>query len=76
MAKSLERLLLDRYLATRCLKGLLGDLLQAIDHVNHIINERASENFDAAMQNEALANILHSGNRSVVETRVKLPNFS
>ena len=37
MAKSLERLLLDRYLETRCLKGLPGDLLQAIDCSNHII---------------------------------------
>ena len=27
MAKSLERLLLDRYLETRCLKGFPGDLL-------------------------------------------------
>ena len=39
-------------------KCLPGDLLQAIDHINHIINERASENLDAAMQNEALANFL------------------
>ena len=58
MAKSLERLLLDRYLETRCLKDLPGDLLQAIDRINHIINERASENLHAAMQNEALANFL------------------
>ena len=50
-----EKLLLDRYLKTRCLKGLPGDLLQAIDH---IIYERTSENSDAAMQNEALANFL------------------
>ena len=55
MAESLERLLLDRYLKTRSLKGLPGDLLQAIDH---IINERSSENLDAAMQNKALANFL------------------
>ena len=55
MAKSLERLLLDRYLETRSLKGLPGDLLQAIDH---IINERSSENLDAVMQNKALANFL------------------
>ena len=47
-----ESLLLDRYLE-RSLKGLPGDLLQAIDH---IINERSSENLDAAMQNKALAN--------------------
>ena len=58
MAKSLERVLLDRYLETRRLKDLPDDLLQAIDHINHIINERASENLDAAMQNEALANFL------------------
>ena len=58
MAKSLERLLLDRYLETRCLKGLPGDLLQAINRINHIINERASENLHAAMQNKALANFL------------------
>ena len=58
MAKSLERLLLDRYLETRCLKGLPGHLLQAIDCTNHIINERISENLHAAMQNEALANFL------------------
>ena len=37
-------------------KSLPGDLLQAIDNINHIVNERASENLDAAMQNEALAN--------------------
>ena len=55
MAESLERLLLDRYLETRSLKGLSGDLLQAIDH---IIHERSSENLDAAMQNKALANFL------------------
>ena len=55
MAESLERLLLDRYLETRSLKGLPGDLLQAIDH---IINERSSENLDAVMQNKALANFL------------------
>ena len=55
MAESLERLLLDRYLETRPLKGLPDELLQAI---NHIINERSSENLDAAMQNEALANFL------------------
>ena len=35
-----------------------GDLLQAIDRINHIINERTSENLHAAMQNEALANFL------------------
>ena len=58
MAKSLERLLRDSYLETRCLKGLPGDLLQAIDRINHIINERTSENLHAAMQNEALANFL------------------
>ena len=58
MAKSLERLFLDRYLETRCLKGLPVDLLQAIDRINHIINERTSENLHAAMQNEALANFL------------------
>ena len=39
MAKSLKRLLLDRYLETRCLKGLAGDLLQAIDRINHIMSE-------------------------------------
>ena len=55
MAESLERLLLDRYLETKSLKGLPGDLLQAIDH---IINERSSENLDAEMQNKALANFL------------------
>ena len=58
MAKSLERLLLDRYSETRCLKSLPGDLLQAIDRINHIIIERTSENLHAAMQNEALANFL------------------
>ena len=58
MAKSLERLLLDRYLETRCLKGLPGDLLQAINRINHIINERTSENLHAAMQNEEIANFL------------------
>ena len=56
MAKSLERLLLDRYLETRCLKGLPCDLLQAIDRINHIINERTSENLNPAMQNKALSN--------------------
>ena len=40
---------------TRCLKGLPGDLLQAI---NDIINERTSENLHAAMQNKALGNFL------------------
>ena len=45
-------------MVTRCLKGLPGDLLQAIDHINHIINERTPENLHAAMQNEALANFL------------------
>ena len=55
MAESLERLLLDRYLETRFLKRLPGDLLQAIDH---IINERTSENLDAALQNKVLANFL------------------
>ena len=58
MAKSLERLLLDRYLETKYLKGWPGYLLQAIDHINHIINERTSENLHAAVQNEALANFL------------------
>ena len=57
-AKSMERLLYHRYLETRCLKDLPGDLLQAIDHIDHIINERTSENLHAAMQNEALANFL------------------
>ena len=58
MAKSLERLLLDRYWETRCLKGLPGDLLQAIDGINNIIDERTSENLHAAMRNKALANFL------------------
>ena len=58
MAKSLEKLLLDRYLETRCLKDLPGHLLQAIDCTNHIINERTSENLHAAMQNVALAHFL------------------
>ena len=58
MGKSMERPLLDRYLETRCLKGLPGDLLQAINCINHIINERTSENLHAAMQNKALANFL------------------
>ena len=58
MAKSLQRLLLDSYLETRCLEGLPGDLLQAIDRIDHIINERTSENLHAAMQNETLANFL------------------
>ena len=58
MAKSLERLLLDRYLETRCLKGLPGDLLLAINRITHIINERTSENLHPAMQNEALAKFL------------------
>ena len=78
MVKSPERLLLDSYLETRCLKGLPGDLLQAINCINHITNERTSENLHVAMQNKALANflenILRSGNRSVAEARVKLPN--
>ena len=56
MVKSLERLLLDRYLETRCLKGLPGDLPKAINRINHIINERTSENLHAA--NKALANFL------------------
>ena len=55
MAEGLERLLLDRYLETRSIKGLPGDLLQAIEH---IINERSSENLDVAMQNKSLANFL------------------
>ena len=55
MTKSLERLLLDRYLETRCLKSLPCDLLQAIDRTNHIFNERTSENLHPAMQHEALA---------------------
>ena len=71
MAESLERLLFDRYLETRSLKGLPGDLLQAIDH---IINERSSENLDAAMQNKALANFLEEY-PTMVEALVKLPNF-
>ena len=58
MAKSLERLLLDRYLETRCLKGLPCDLLQAIGRINHIIYERTSENLHPAMQNKALDNFL------------------
>ena len=58
MAKSLERLLLDRHLDTRCLKGLPGDLLQAIDRIDNIINERTLENLHAAMRNKALANFL------------------
>ena len=58
MTISVERLLLARYLETRCLKSLPGDLLQAIDHINHINNERTSTNLDAAMQNEALGNFL------------------
>ena len=53
-----KSLLLDRYLETRCLEGLPGDLLQAIDRINHVINKRTSENLHAAMQNEALANFL------------------
>ena len=57
-AKSMERLLYHRFLEARCLKDLPGDLLQAIDHIDHIINERTSENLHAAMQNEALANFL------------------
>ena len=40
---------------TRYLKGLPGDLLQAIDY---IINERSSENLDAAMKTKALAKYL------------------
>ena len=55
VVKSLERLLLDRYLETKCLKSLPGDFLQEIDY---IINERTSENLDATMQNEALVNFL------------------
>ena len=43
---------------TRCLKGLPGDLLQAIDRINNIINDRTSENLHAAMRNKALANFL------------------
>ena len=39
-------------------KSLPGDLLQAMDHINHIINEKALENLDAAMQNKALSNFL------------------
>ena len=70
-AKSLERLLLDKYLETKCLKGLPVDLQQAIDRINHIINERTSENLHAAMQNEALANFLEEHS----EARVKLPNL-
>ena len=58
MAKSLEKLLLDRYLEARCSKGLPCDLLQTINRINHVINERTSENLHAAMQNEALANFL------------------
>ena len=58
MAKSLERLLLDRYWKTRCLKGLPSNLLQAIDRINNIISEKTSENLHAAMRNKALANFL------------------
>ena len=50
-----ESLLLDKYLETRSLKGLPGDLLQPIDL---IINKRSSENLDVAMRNKALANFL------------------
>ena len=55
MVESLEKLLLDKYLESRYLKGLLGDLLQAIDH---IIKKKTLENLNAAMQNEALDNFL------------------
>ena len=55
IAESLERLILDRYLETGSSKDLPRDLVQAI---KHIINERSSENFDAAMQKKALANFL------------------
>ena len=36
----------------------LAWVVQAIDHINHIIYERTSENLHAAMQNEALADFL------------------
>ena len=55
VAESQERLLVDRYLETKSLKGLPDDLLQAI---GHNINEKSSENLDAAMQSKALANFL------------------
>ena len=58
MAKIREKLLFETYFEARCLKGLPGDLLQAIDHIDHIINERTLKNLHAAMQNEALANFL------------------
>ena len=59
MAKSLGRLLLTNICYfLKIFKGLPSDLLQAVDHINHIINERTSENLHAAMQNEALANFL------------------
>ena len=59
MAKSLRRLLLKNICYfLKIFKGLPSDLLQAVDHINHIINERTSENLHAAMQNEALANFL------------------
>ena len=48
----------QKYLETRCLKGLSGDLLQAISRINPTINERAPENLHAAMQHKALANFL------------------
>ena len=50
-----KKLNLNRYLETMCSIDLPSDLLQAIDH---IINERTSENLDAAMQNKALPNFL------------------
>ena len=47
------------------MKGLPGNLIQAI---GQIINERTSENLDAAMQNKALANFLekHSSFRQQI----------
>ena len=78
MAKSMKRLLLDRYLETRCLKGLPSDLLQAIDRINHIMRELQKTCMLQCKTKHLLIflkNIFRSGSRSVVEAKVKLPNL-
>ena len=72
LAESLERLLLERYFETRCLKSLPGDLLQTIDH---IIYEKTWMLQCKTKHLLIFLNIFHSDNRSVMKASVKLPNF-
>ena len=79
MAKSLERLLLDKYLETRCSKAFQVICCKQEIILIILLMRELQKTWTLQCKTKHmlifLKNVLRSSNRSVAEAKVKLPNF-